>query len=68
MTYLSKHMFDPFGMMDQFFTPQFTRKVTIDSNILADKANYSIWELPNGNFEVRVKYTDDHTCYHRATT
>lgn len=73
MTYLSKHMFDPFGLQEifnhqPFFAPAFTKKVTIDSNILADKANYSIWELPNGNHEVRVKYSDDNTTYHRAST
>lgn len=68
MTYLSKHMFDPFGMMDQFFQPTFTRRVSIDHNVLADKSNYSIWELPNGQHEVRVSYSDDDTTYHRAST
>lgn len=68
MTYLSKHMFDPFGLHEAFFNPTFTRKITVDSNILAEKSNYSIWELPSGQHEVRVKYSDDDTCYHRATT
>ncbi|MDA7994429.1 MAG: hypothetical protein MPJ25_15480, partial [Pirellulales bacterium] len=41
---------------------------TIDHDILAEKSNYSIWELPNGNHEVRVSYSDDDTTYHRAST
>ena len=62
-------MFDPFGMMDQnFFQPTFTRKISIDHSVLANKENYSIWELPNGNHEVRVQFSDDDTTYHRAST
>ncbi len=68
MTLLSKSMYDPFGMMDTFFTPTFTRKITIDHEVLANKENYSIWELPNGSHEVRVSYSDDESSYHRAST
>ena len=73
MTYLTrynKHSNDLFNrMFEEFFnTPSFSRKITIDSDILADKANYSIYELPNGRYEVRVQYSDDTSSYHRAST
>ena len=68
MTYLARRFFDPFNAIDFFNEPTFTRKLTIDHDILAEKSNYSIWELPNGNHEVRVSYSDDDTTYHRAST
>lgn len=73
MTFLAKRFFDPFGMeaklLNDFFNePTFTRRITLDHKVLADKNNYQIFELPNGNFEVRVKYSDDTTTYHRAST
>ncbi len=68
MTYLSKSMYDPFGLMNNFFEPTFTRKITIDHEVLANKANYSIWELPNGMHEVRVQFSDDDQTYHRASS
>lgn len=46
----------------------FTKPVTLDSQVLSDIANYEIWELINGMFEIRVLYSDDTTSYHRATT
>ncbi|MDA7991722.1 MAG: hypothetical protein MPJ25_01650 [Pirellulales bacterium] len=73
MTFLRKQ-FDPFyghpfnGLLDNFFhTPTFSRRITIDQKILADKSNYSIWELPDGQHEVRVQYSDDETLYHKAS-
>lgn len=68
MTFLQRRFFDPFTGIDDFFnTPTFTRRLTIDHNILGDKENYSIWELPNETFEVRVQYSDDDATYHRAS-
>lgn len=66
--------FDPFGVMDMmdnhpfFNRPSFTRKVTVDSHILADKTNYKIFELPNGKHEVRVQVSNDHSSYYRSVT
>ncbi len=70
MTLLTKfNNYHPFpSLMDDFFTPTFTRKITIDHDVLADIENYSIWELPTGKHEVRVQYSDQETTYHRAST
>ena len=57
--------------MNQFFnnpTISFSKPVTVDAEILGDQENYSIWELVNGMYEVRVKFSDDTSSYHRATT
>ena len=56
------------SFFDEFFTPTFTRKISIDNEVLSNKENYSIWELPNGRYEVRVQYSDDTSSYHRAST
>ena len=56
------------SMIDDFFYPHFTRPISIDSEVLAKKENYSIWEMPNGKYEVRVQYSNENTTYHRATT
>ena len=69
MTYLTRSHNQFFNdMLEDFFQPTFTRKVNINSQILADKENYSIWELPNGMYEVRVQYSGEASTYHRATT
>ena len=54
---------------DPFFSPMLThKKQTMDTAILADKENYSIWELTNGLFEVRVEFSEENSYYHKATT
>ena len=56
------------NLYEGFFNePTFTRKISIDQSVLANKENYSIWELPNGKHEVRVQYSNDTKNYHRAT-
>ena len=55
-------------VFNDFFTPTFTRKISIDNKVLAEKDNYSIWELPSGKYEVRVQYSSESSSYHRATT
>lgn len=54
--------------LNDFFQPTFTRKLSIDHKVLADKTNYSIWELPNGMYEVRVQVVDHSNQYYRSTT
>ncbi len=70
MTLLTKfNSIHPFpSLMDDFFTPTFTRKISIDHEVLADITNYSIWELPSGQYEIRVQFTDENSTYHRAST
>lgn len=54
--------------LNEFFTPTFTRKMSIDHEVLANKENYSIWELPNGHYEVRVELDYEKGKYYRSTT
>ena len=56
-----------YSMFDEPFL-QTKKMQKLDSEILADKSNYSIWELPNGSFEVRVQFSGDKSYYHRATS
>ena len=53
---------------DFFNEPSVTRKITIDQSILAEKKNYSIYELPAGSYEVRLHHSDDNSSYYRAST